>query len=182
MEKKTSSMKGIYSTPSLNETMLPQGICLGCGINNPHGFRAKFWRGPDNTDEIIGRVTIPEHGCGWPGIVHGGSLFTVLDCLAAWTVFAARPGAPTVNVTQSATSRYFKPARPGQILSLAGTLRDAGHDRSSPVITFGQIHNDQGQLLAELEASLMTLKPAVFKRLTGLAQLPPDYQRHFPDL
>jgi len=51
-------------------------LCFGCGKDNPIGFKLQF----TNNDGVIKGEFIPgEFHQGWPGIIHGGVLFTLLD-------------------------------------------------------------------------------------------------------
>jgi uncharacterized protein (TIGR00369 family) len=60
---------------SLN-TDLNEGLCFGCGHNNPIGLKLKFIKDGDTCRaEFIPNKTHQ----GWPGVVHGGILASLLD-------------------------------------------------------------------------------------------------------
>ena len=94
--------------------------CFVCGKHNPHGLKLDFY-------EIDGRVetTITpsvEHQ-GWPGYVHGGILFSVLDETIGRVGFTIGVWAMSGRVE----IRYREPAPIGQPLRVVGTLvRDRG--------------------------------------------------------
>ena len=49
--------------------------CFGCGQENPIGLRLSFdWEG----DALVSRFTPGEDHQGWPGVVHGGIIATLL--------------------------------------------------------------------------------------------------------
>lgn len=167
-----------FNQPSLNETMFPRGGCIGCGVANTKGFRLRIFNDPKNPCGLLGHVRAPEHGTGWPGVAHGGVLFTVLDCLSAWTALILRQDKNLLSVTRSAQIQYRRPAHPGEELFLNGIIKN--EKGKNGLTTFGEIHNANHQILAELQADLALLKIATFKKLLGLKALPEDYQKHFP--
>ncbi len=57
-------------------TDLDEGFCFGCGCNNPIGLKLKFV--PDG-DGIRTEFTPDKLYQGWPGLLHGGILGTVID-------------------------------------------------------------------------------------------------------
>jgi acyl-coenzyme A thioesterase PaaI-like protein len=52
--------------------------CFLCGRENPIGLKME-WYNDSEHNQIIGKITIPEHFNGYPGIVHGGIIAAVLD-------------------------------------------------------------------------------------------------------
>jgi uncharacterized protein (TIGR00369 family) len=52
--------------------------CFVCGRDNTLGFRTK-WENDREAGEVRASVTVPEHFNGYPGIVHGGIVATLLD-------------------------------------------------------------------------------------------------------
>jgi acyl-coenzyme A thioesterase PaaI-like protein len=61
-------------------------ICFGCGRNNAHGLHIQtFWNG----EEGIARFTPQPYHTGWPGVVYGGLLASLIDCHSIGTSIAA---------------------------------------------------------------------------------------------
>ena len=60
---------------SLN-TDLNEGLCFGCGHNNPIGLKLKFTK---DGDTCRAEFTPDKAHQGWPGVVHGGILACLLD-------------------------------------------------------------------------------------------------------
>lgn len=56
-------------------------MCFACGRDNPFGLKLRLER---DGDEVRAEFTPEEHHQGWPGVVHGGILNTVLDEVMAW--------------------------------------------------------------------------------------------------
>ncbi|HEU5348694.1 MAG TPA: PaaI family thioesterase, partial [Ktedonobacterales bacterium] len=61
--------------PRLNDLSPYQG-CFACGLRNSQGLRLTFWA---EGDEIVTEFTPDEHYQGFPGVLHGGILATLLD-------------------------------------------------------------------------------------------------------
>ena len=57
-------------------TDLNEGLCFGCGHNNPIGLKLKFTK---DGDTLRSEFTPGKAHQGWPGIVHGGILTCLLD-------------------------------------------------------------------------------------------------------
>jgi acyl-coenzyme A thioesterase PaaI-like protein len=57
-------------------TDLNEGLCFGCGQNNPIGLKLNFTK---DGDICRAEFTPSSSHQGWPGIVHGGILASLLD-------------------------------------------------------------------------------------------------------
>ena len=57
-------------------TDLNEGLCFGCGHNNPIGLKLSFTK---DGDTCRAEFTPGKAHQGWPGIVHGGILTCLLD-------------------------------------------------------------------------------------------------------
>ena len=57
-------------------TDLSDGLCFGCGNNNPIGLKLNFRLDGENARA---EFTPGEHFQGWPGVVHGGIIICLLD-------------------------------------------------------------------------------------------------------
>ncbi len=94
--------------------------CFGCGKSNPIGLKLRF-----RNEDGVARCEFtpePEHQ-GWPGVVHGGILSTILDEAMGWT--ALFNGKKTV--TGKLEIRFRRPARIGEPLVVEGRIaRDGG--------------------------------------------------------
>lgn len=61
--------------PRLNDLSPYQG-CFACGVRNDAGLKLTFWM---EGDEIVTEFTPDAHYQGFPGVLHGGILATLLD-------------------------------------------------------------------------------------------------------
>ncbi|MFC1962064.1 PaaI family thioesterase, partial [Chloroflexota bacterium] len=57
-------------------TDMSDGLCFGCGQNNPIGLKLKFKK---DGDGVRTEFTPGESYQGWPGMVHGGIIGCLLD-------------------------------------------------------------------------------------------------------
>jgi acyl-coenzyme A thioesterase PaaI-like protein len=94
--------------------------CFICGKKNPYGLKLNFY-------EVDGRVETtftprPEHQ-GWPGYLHGGILYAVLDETIGRVGFTIDAWVMSGRVE----IRYRAPAPINQTLHIVGSLvRDRG--------------------------------------------------------
>lgn len=83
-------------------------VCLGCGRNNAQGLHIQtFWNG----EEGVAHFTPQPHHTGYPGLVYGGLLASLIDCHSIGTATAA---------TYQAENR--PPGSDPQITYVTGTL------------------------------------------------------------
>ncbi|HEC25979.1 MAG TPA: PaaI family thioesterase, partial [Gammaproteobacteria bacterium] len=52
--------------------------CFMCGRENDSGLKMSWYNIPEK-EQNQGKVTIPEHFNGYPGIAHGGIVAAILD-------------------------------------------------------------------------------------------------------
>ena len=56
---------------------MPENVCFGCGAHNPDGLQIKsFWDG----DEAVCHWQSEEKYHGWPKLMNGGIMATLIDC------------------------------------------------------------------------------------------------------
>jgi acyl-coenzyme A thioesterase PaaI-like protein len=121
--------------------------CFVCGLENNHGLHMKFYEpGPG---EVKATYRVSEPFQGYPGIVHGGILASMLDEVASR---AGMTGEPTrFRFTAKLELRYRKPAPIGETLYLHGWVVE---ERGSRAVAKADIRLEDGTLLTEAEALL----------------------------
>ncbi len=81
--------------------------CFGCGADNEIGLRLEFhWEGEDYVAPFTGQ----ECHQGYPGVVHGGIIASVLDEAMGRLLWEKRGGGPTRKLTVE----YLAPLAPGE--------------------------------------------------------------------
>lgn len=136
--------------------------CYVCGTQNPEGLQIPFERAADGgcRAEYVARAT----HVGWPEIIHGGLLFTLMDEAVAWaTIYAGRHG-----VTGRAEARFRMPARVGMRLIVTGRITESSRRalRAHAEIREG---SETGRLVSEMDAlmAVADLEPAAVETTNG---------------
>jgi acyl-coenzyme A thioesterase PaaI-like protein len=94
--------------------------CFVCGRDNPVGLKVRWDQHPD-AGELRGRVTIPEHFNGYPGVAHGGIVAALLDETAGRTILIDG-GFDDLMVTAKMEVGFRLPTPTGVPLELVGRL------------------------------------------------------------
>jgi uncharacterized protein (TIGR00369 family) len=92
------------------------GCCFACGKDNPIGLKMEF----DFHDDEVTIKFIPktEHQ-GWKDVIHGGILVTLMDEAMARLLINAGFNV----VTSSMETRFLRPAKPGEELTVTGKIK-----------------------------------------------------------
>lgn len=130
--------------------LLDDGMCFGCGPDNPIGLRLTFaWNG----DRYETRWTPQRPHQGWAGRVHGGLVALVLDEIlsrAALTTHGLH------WVTAELTTRLVRPARIGVPLLGQAWVASA---RPRLIVCGGEVREQEsGIVVATGQAKMMPVK------------------------
>ncbi len=121
--------------------------CFVCGVENSAGLHLTFYDQADGS--VVSDVTVPDRYQGYPGVVHGGIVASMLDEVAGR---AAMQGDITrLMMTARMEVRYRRPIPIGQRLHLVGRL---GKRRGRLAIVYGEVRLPDGSVGAEAEALL----------------------------
>ncbi|MEA5077352.1 MAG: PaaI family thioesterase [Anaerolineaceae bacterium] len=123
--------------------------CFVCGLDNPRGLALRFES--DGAGKTFTRTTFSSDFQGYPGIVHGGILSTVLDEVGGRaSMKQMRP--EVVLVTGKLTVHFRKPVKVGQPVVIEGeVVKEYGR----VVETKATIRSESGDLLVEAEIVLV---------------------------
>lgn len=128
--------------------------CFVCGVENDYGLKLKFFQ--DKPGSVIVNHTVPEKFQGYPGVVHGGIVASLLDEVLGRVFMNGDHN--RFMYTAKMTIRYRKPVPTGKPLKIVGTaLKDRGRMAESKAELFGP----DGRLLAEAEGLLVNLPDEV---------------------
>lgn len=93
---------------------LEANTCFGCGEDNPIGLKLNFqWDGATAWTKLVPRKEYE----GWPGIIHGGIVFLLLDEAMAWVSRRMQ----MQSLTARADVKYHRPLRVGEEVTLSAT-------------------------------------------------------------
>jgi acyl-coenzyme A thioesterase PaaI-like protein len=97
----------------------PDGSCYGCGPANIHGLHIKSYWSEDGSEVICRFQPRPEYNAGFPNVVYGGLVASLIDCHSIWTAIASTYRAeglehgalPSISyVTGTLTVRFIQPS------------------------------------------------------------------------
>ena len=92
--------------------------CFACGLGNKHGLGLQFYE--INGDELVAEYVVPEHFEGFPGIVHGGIIASMLDEMVSRAAMIGDTN--RFRMTAKLEIRYRAPVPTGQLLKLRAVI------------------------------------------------------------
>jgi acyl-coenzyme A thioesterase PaaI-like protein len=92
--------------------------CFACGLGNEHGLGLQFYE--INGDELVAEYVVPEHFEGFPGIVHGGIIASMLDEMVSRAAMIG--DTDRFRMTAKLEIRYRAPVPTGQLLKLRAVI------------------------------------------------------------
>ena len=157
----------------LNTDLLPGIVCFGCGHENPNGLKIEIKRDPNN-NRFVGIFKPTDRMLGFPGIIHGGAIYTALDCMAFWAPTILRSETKAFWILRSATIRYVRPAHEGKSIQLAAHIEQHG-DQWETALVQTEARDENGKLLAEGKFEVLPLPPDKFKKVAGIDEIPKNW-------
>jgi len=123
-------------------TDLNEGLCFGCGSNNPIGLKLRFTH---DGDTLRTEFTPDKMHQGWPGLLHGGILGCLLD--EAMSNVAYFTG--NTCLTASMHIRLRQPVKVEETLVITARIT---RQRKMLIETSGQVCLKDGTIIAESTA------------------------------
>jgi acyl-coenzyme A thioesterase PaaI-like protein len=122
--------------------------CYVCGADNPVGLHVTYVR--DGDEGCRAEYLASHDHVGWPGLIHGGLLFTLMDEAVAWAlIYAGLRG-----VTAKADVRFRQPVAVGSRLTITGTVLERTR-RVVPVRALISLAENPSEVVAELNATMV---------------------------
>ncbi|WP_339785052.1 PaaI family thioesterase [uncultured Imperialibacter sp.] len=116
--------------PEYFQDFMPENVCFGCGIHNPNGLQVKsYWEG----EEAVCKWVSEEKYHGWPNLLNGGILATLIDCHCMGSAMAHAyklEGRPLDSMpeyryaTGTLNVRYLKPTPNDQTIELRARVSE----------------------------------------------------------
>ena len=125
-------------------------FCFVCGLENPIGLHLNFYE--TSPGEVTVDFTPPEHYQGYPGLLHGGIVASILDEAAGRAHMGIFP--PRFMFTAKLEVKYRKNIPIGKPLKIIGNVCK---DRGRIAEGWSAIYNQEGELLAEAKAPLVDM-------------------------
>jgi acyl-coenzyme A thioesterase PaaI-like protein len=132
--------------------------CFVCGVENPHGLRVRFLN--DGPQRVLMRITLGDVYQGYPGVVHGGILATLLDETMGRAILS---GIESYDINQARFMftakmdiRYRLPVPLNQEFIVRGRV---DQDRGRLVQVSGEVVLPDGTVAVEASATLLDIPP-----------------------
>jgi uncharacterized protein (TIGR00369 family) len=125
--------------------------CFVCGLENPVGLKLKIYQTEAGVIETM--FTAPDHFQGYPGVLHGGIVASLLDEISG-RVHMGDPSAPRFMFTAKMEVKYRKNVPIGKPLKIIGK---AGKSRGKMAEGWAGIYDEAGTLLAEATTLLINV-------------------------
>jgi uncharacterized protein (TIGR00369 family) len=132
-------------------------MCFVCGRQNPIGLKLEFYE-DQQAHQVRATVTVPDTYQGYPGVVHGGIVSTILDEISGRAVMMGQ-GDDRLLATLRMTVRFRQPTPTETPLTALGWVTQIGGIGAKVA---GEIRLPDGTVTAECE-SLLTEPPGSFK-------------------
>jgi uncharacterized protein (TIGR00369 family) len=139
-----------------------RGGCFGCGDLNSKGLRLAF-RLEDGA-AVAEFDPEPQHQ-GYPGLMHGGLVATILDEAMGWAIYGRGIWAMTARMQ----------VRFRRSVPLDRRLRVSAHvtnERQRLLQARAELRDERGTLLAEGEGAFLRVTPEQGRELEGLYRAP----------
>jgi acyl-coenzyme A thioesterase PaaI-like protein len=130
-------------------------MCFICGIENPVGLKLKIYEIEPGVIEST--FTAPDHFQGYPGVLHGGIVATILDEISGRAHMGGADN-PRFMFTAKLEVKYRKNVPTGVPLRIVGK---AGKSKGRSAEGWAGIYDPQGTLLAEANTLLINVPQEV---------------------
>jgi acyl-coenzyme A thioesterase PaaI-like protein len=150
-----------------DQSRIPQPnsrMCFICGLENPVGLRLRIYQTEPGVIETT--YTAPDHFQGYPGVLHGGIVATILDEVSGRAQMGD-PSSPRFMFTAKLEVKYRKNVPTGKPLKIIGKV---GRSKGKMAEGWAGIYDEQGELLAEANTILINVPEDTFDN-TNLEQL-----------
>jgi acyl-coenzyme A thioesterase PaaI-like protein len=134
-------------------------MCFICGLENPVGLHLPIYELEPGVVETS--FTAPEHFQGYPGLIHGGIVATILDEISG-RAHMGDPSKPRFMFTAKLEVKYRKNIPIGIPLRIVGK---AGQTRGRMAEGWAGIYDVTGNLLAEGKTLLVDVPPQTLERV-----------------
>jgi acyl-coenzyme A thioesterase PaaI-like protein len=126
-------------------------MCFICGLENPVGLKLRIYQTEPGVIETT--YTAPEHFQGYPGVLHGGIVATILDEISG-RAHMGDPSTPRFMFTGKLEVKYRKNVPIGKPLKIIGK---AGKTKGKMAEGWAGIYDESGELLAEANTLLINV-------------------------
>jgi acyl-coenzyme A thioesterase PaaI-like protein len=130
--------------------------CFVCGVSNPLGLKLRFYETAPG--EVTVNHTVSEEYQGYPGVVHGGIVTSMLDEVLGRVHMGSDPQDTRFLYTARMTVHFRKPVPVGQPLRIVGR---AEKTKKRAATSSAVIYGPEGDVLAEAEGLLVDVPAGI---------------------
>jgi acyl-coenzyme A thioesterase PaaI-like protein len=134
-------------------------MCFICGLENPVGLRLEIYE--TNPGVIETSFTPPEHFQGYPGVLHGGIVATILDEISGRALMGD-PSQPRFMFTAKLEVKYRQTVPIGKPIRIVGK---AGQTRGRTAEGWAGMYDETGTLLAEANTLLVDVPSQILEKV-----------------
>ncbi len=135
-------------------------MCFICGLENPVGLKLRVYEMEPGVVES--RFTAPEHFQGYPGVLHGGIIATIIDEISGRALMGPVDN-PRFMFTAKLEVIFRRNVPTGKPLRLVGR---AGQIKERSAESWAGIYDAQsGELLAEGTSVLVNVPPEKLEQI-----------------
>jgi uncharacterized protein (TIGR00369 family) len=149
-------------------------MCFVCGMRNPIGLKIIF---EGDGKRVYATWTAREEHQGYPGVLHGGITFALLDEVIGRAAMELDPESPWM-MTAKAEMHYRKPVPIGEELTLVGELIRI---RSRAVEGHGEVRLSDGTVAVEATALYVKVPKNIAESMKDRMQEEMKYWRVVDD-
>jgi uncharacterized protein (TIGR00369 family) len=131
-------------------------MCFVCGLENPIGLKMAFYE--DEEGRVVAKFTPGDEHQGFPGIVHGGIVTSLLDEVLGRVAIAAERWV----VTGRLNIRFRRPVPVGETLTIVGEVVNW---KKRTLEAHGEIRLADGQVGAEATGTFIEIPAEKVERM-----------------
>ncbi len=128
--------------------------CFACGLENPHGLQMTFYE--VDAEEVVAEYAVESQFEGYPGIVHGGIIASMLDEMLTRAVMIRDHH--RFMVTAKMNLRFRRPVPTEEPLKLRGQVLE---HRGRLATAKAELLLPDGSLAAEATATFAEMKDSI---------------------
>ncbi|MFH1633472.1 MAG: PaaI family thioesterase [Chloroflexota bacterium] len=134
--------------------------CFVCGLENPVGLKLAFYETAPG--EVTVNYIVPDHFQGYPDVVHGGIVASLVDEVLGRVHIGCDPENARFMYTARLSIQYRKPVPVGKPIKIVGhAVKTKRHTATSTA----EIYGPDDELLVEAEALLVDVPPEKLKNV-----------------
>lgn len=124
--------------------------CYVCGLENAFGLKLEFYETAPG--EVTVDYVVPDHFQGYPGVVHGGVVASLVDEVLGRVHMGPDPANPRFMFTARIAVQYRKNVPTGIPIKIVGRALES---RRRTATSKAEIYGPEGELLVEADALLV---------------------------